>query len=130
MADRLLLDTHAFVWWVTGSNELSPRAIEAMHEAERVTVSLVTLWEIVLKESTKHPMVGTDDAGRWFTDALSATGFDTIGIEASHLAAVQHLPPIHADPFDRLLVAQASAANATLVTRDRRIPSYDVATLW
>lgn len=130
MADRLLLDTHAFVWWVTGSNELSPRAIEAMHEAERVTASLVTLWEIVLKESTKHPMVGTDDAGRWFTDALSATGFDTIGIEASHLAAVQHLPPIHADPFDRLLVAQASAANATLVTRDRRIPSYDVATLW
>jgi PIN domain nuclease of toxin-antitoxin system len=130
MAERLLLDTHAFVWWATGSSELSPRAVDAIHEAERVVVSLVTLWEIVLKESTQHPMVGTDDAGRWFAEALSATGFDTIGIEASHLAAVQHLPPIHTDPFDRLLVAQASATKAALVTRDRSIPNYDVATLW
>ena len=130
MAGRFLLDTHAFVWWTTGSSELSPRAIDAIHKAERVDVSLVTLWEIVLKESTKHPMVGTDDAGRWFADALSTTTFDTIGVEASHLAAVQHLPPIHTDPFDRLLVAQAGATNAALVTRDRSIPNYDIATLW
>ena len=54
----------------------------------------------------------------------------TIGIEADHLAAVQHLPPVHTDPFDRLLVAQATATTATLVTRDRSIPSYDIATLW
>lgn len=130
MPTRLLLDTHTFVWWVTGSSELSPSAIDAIDAADHVDVSLVTLWEIVLKESTKHPMIGTDDAGRWFSDALAATNFGTLGIEAAHLAAVQHLPPIHSDPFDRLLVAQADSANAVLVTRDARIPGYSVATLW
>lgn len=130
MLDRLLLDTHAFVWWVIGSSELPASVVGAVTEARQVDVSLVTLWEIVLKESTKHPMVGTDDAGRWFGDALAQTGFTTIGIEAAHLAAVQHLPAHHADPFDRLLVAQAESTNSVIVTRDRQIERYDAMTFW
>ncbi|MEM1333005.1 MAG: type II toxin-antitoxin system VapC family toxin [Actinomycetota bacterium] len=130
MAPRLLLDTHAFVWWVTGSDELSTVAIEAIRAAEYVDVSLVTLWEIVLTESTKHPMIGTDDVGAGFADALAATGFSTVGIEAAPLAAVQRLEPHHIDPFDRLLVAQARALGSTLVTRDRQIQQYEIRTLW
>lgn len=130
MSDRLLLDTHAFVWWVTASPELSAGAVGAIRGAAEVSVSLVSLWEIVLKEATRHPMVGTDHAGRWFADAMSATDFASLPIEARHVAAVQHLPGHHADPFDRLLIAQATDTGRAIVTRDRTIPKYDVLTVW
>jgi PIN domain nuclease of toxin-antitoxin system len=129
-SQRLLLDTHAFVWWATGSPQLPQPTLHAISNADEVTVSLATLWEIVLKESTNHPMVGTDDAYRWFADAMSQTGFETLAIEARHIGAVQHLPMHHRDPFDRLLVSQARSDDWTLVSRDKNLPAYDVAVAW
>lgn len=93
-------------------------------------MSLVSLWEIVIKESTGHPMVGTDDASRWFADALAATDFSVVPIEARHLGAVQRLPLHHRDPFDRLLVAQAVAERRTIVSRDEQLALYDTSVIW
>lgn len=127
---RLLLDAHVVVWWATGSDLLPNRTVAAIGEANDVVVSLVSLWEIVLKEATSHPMVGTSDAHRWFADALSSTDFTTLSIQARHIGAVQHLPARHRDPFDRLLVAQAMDTGHTLVSRDRQLRAYDVDVGW
>lgn len=127
---RLLLDTHAFVWWATGSDELPPATVTAIAEAPEVSVSLVSLWEIVLKESTAHPMVGTSDAYGWFAEAMGHTDFTAIAIDARHIGAVQHLPGHHRDPFDRLLIAQARDTSSTIVSRDAQLPAYDVTVSW
>ena len=128
--DRLLLDTHTFVWWAKGSEQLPVATIEAIRVAKDVAVSLVSLWEIVLKESTKNPMIGTDDAYRWFADAVAQTDFTTLGIEARHIGAVQHLPLHHRDPFDRLLVAQAQDERRNIVSRDGQLPAHDLVVSW
>ena len=128
--DRLLLDTHVLVWWATDSRELPVATVDVIERADNVAVSLVSLWEIVIKESTKNPMIGSDDAYRWFADAMAATDFGSLAIEARHIGAVQRLPMHHRDPFDRLLVAQASETRRTLVTRDDTIPNYDVDVGW
>jgi PIN domain nuclease of toxin-antitoxin system len=126
----LLLDTHAFLWWVTGSDRLPAATVDLIEGAPVVSVSLATLWEMVLKESTPHPMVGTDDVYRWFADAMATTDFVTIPIEARHIGGVQQLPLHHRDPFDRLLVSQAIAERRTLVSRDPRLSEYEVAVEW
>lgn len=126
----LLLDTHVLVWWATGSPHLPPGAVEAIRESDDVAISLVSLWEIVIKESTHHPMVGTVDASRWFAEAVGATDFTTLPIEARHIGAVQQLPMHHRDPFDRLLVSQATSERRTLVSKDARLYAYDVSTAW
>ena len=128
--DSLLLDTRAFVWWVIGSDRLPSSVIARIERAARVCVSDVSLWEIVLKESTKHPMVGTDDAHRWFDEARSATGFETLSITTRHIGGVQRLPLHHRDPFDRLLIAQAVAESLSVVSADTEFPAYPVETLW
>lgn len=75
-------------------------------------------------------MVGTDDAYRWFADAMAATTFTLLPIEARHIGGVQQLPLHHRDPFDRLLVSQAIAERRTLVSRDRRLAEYPVDVEW
>jgi PIN domain nuclease of toxin-antitoxin system len=127
--DRLLLDTHVLVWWATGSERLGDAVVQRIAAADEVRVSAVSLWELVLKESTAHPMVGTADAGRWFADAMAASSFDVLDITVADIGAVQHLPPIHRDPFDRLLIAQAERNAMRLVTKDSNVQRYPIATL-
>ena len=125
----LLLDTHAFVWWATASPELPSAAVEQIAEAN-VHVSVVSLWELVLKESTKHPMVGTDDAYRWFSEAMGVSEFILVSIEPHQIGDVQHLPMHHRDPFDRLLIAQAADLRLQLLSRDRQLSDYDIEVIW
>lgn len=127
---RLLLDTHTFVWWATGSPQLPQATLESIVGDSEVSVSYASLWELVLKESTKHPMIGTNDAYRWFAEAMAQTDFRSIAIESRHIGAVQHLPHHHRDPFDRLLIAQARDGDLVLVSRDHKFASYDVTVGW
>jgi PIN domain nuclease of toxin-antitoxin system len=126
----LLLDTHTFVWWSTGSPELPDATVDLIVNAPIVCVSLVSLWEIVLKEGTSRPMIGTADAERWFAEAMAATDFKLLPIEARHIGAVQLLEPHHRDPFDRLLIAQAKLLGHAVVTRDRAFADYGIGVLW
>ena len=89
-------------------------------------MSLVALWEIVIRESKAGPILGISDAHAWFVQAMDNAGFHILGIRAHHVGAVQSLPLHHRDPFDRLLVAQATVEDLPIVTADSKIDLYDV----
>ena len=117
---RLLLDTHVLIWWDEGA-ALSKRAADAIRRAEQVYVSAVSGWEIAIKAS-----LGRIESSRSVTDATRESGFEELPVRLAHAEALQDLPVVHKDPFDRLLVAQARAEGLTLVTRDRAIEGYEV----
>lgn len=93
-------------------------------------VSLITLWEIIVKGSTRRPIIRDDDAQGWFLEALKGTGHRLLAIRTRHVGAIQGLPLHHGDPFDRLLVAQATTEEVPIVTADAVISRYDVEVIW
>lgn len=125
----LLLDTHIFLWWLDDDRRLSARLRSRIASTdEDVYVSAVSIWEIAIKTALgKLVLPGVDPAR---LDALiPACGFRELAITGAHASAVATLPPLHSDPFDRLLVAQARAENATLVSCDPALVGYGVAML-
>ena len=122
-----LVDTHAIIWYVSGSNELSSTAKNIM-VTKRCFFSFASLWEIAIKQAKGTlqfnidiPKLKTVLEDEEFID-LPPTEFDAEAIKA--------LPDIHKDPFDRLLIAQAIEHNLTIVTTDSKIPQYNVKTIW
>lgn len=122
---RVLLDTHIALWAVVGSRRLDPRAKAAILAADEVLVSAASIWEIAIKHRLGRGdmPVSSAQALQAFTDA----GFDLLNIRPEHALAVEQLAPIHNDPFDRMLVAQALVEPATLITRDTLVASYSTA---
>jgi PIN domain nuclease of toxin-antitoxin system len=123
--DRLLLDTHVFLWWRIDDPRLVERARNAIAGATIVLVSAASAWEAEIKAA-----LGKLDLPEPLEVGAADSGFDTLSIGFSHARAAAHLPRHHADPFDRMLVAQAVTEGLTLVTHDRRIEPYDVPVLW
>ena len=122
---RLLLDTHALLWWLADDPTLSAEARKAIADAGSVVyVSAASAWEIAIKRS-----LGKLEAPEELDEALAANAFAPLPITIGHALAAGRLPNHHQDPFDRMLVAQAMAEGLTLVTRDENIAKYDVATL-
>lgn len=122
----LLLDTHAFIWIARGGSQLSLRVAEAVSAPnETVYVSVLTRWEIALKEGRRNFSFGED-----FDHAVARSGFEPLDLGFDVPALLQSLPALHGDPFDRMLVAQALSIGATLVTRDAMLRRYPVETLW
>ncbi len=121
---RLLLDTHVLLWWLS-AEQLRPKAVEAIASADSdVWVSTATIWEMSIKAGLGKLAVPDD-----VSDQLMHHGFDILPIGLPHALAVRSLPPHHADPFDRMLVAQAQVEDLTLVTRDANIRRYGVSVL-
>jgi PIN domain nuclease of toxin-antitoxin system len=121
---RLLLDTHVLLWWLSAQH-LRPKAAEAIASVDSdVWVSAATVWEMSIKAGLGK-LAAPDD----LSDQLMRHGFDVLPIGLPHALAVRSLPPHHADPFDRMLVAQARAEDLTLVTRDANMRRYDVTVL-
>lgn len=123
----LLLDTNVAVWLLLGDRErVSTDAVQALEdEHNEVALSAASVWEIAIKRSLGKVTI----ADGW-APALARLGFDPMPVTALHAEAVERLPWHHRDPFDRLLVAQASVEQRTLVSADRRLSSYDVDVLW
>ncbi len=103
---------------------------DLIDEAGRVWVSLTALWEIVVKGSTRRPIIRDDDLQGWFMEALKGTGHRLLAIRTRHVGAIQGLPLYHGDPFDRLLVAQATVEDVPIVTADSTLGRYDVEVIW
>ncbi len=120
---RLLLDTHALVWW---DNDQLPAAVtRRIQRAQTVFVSAVTAWEIAIKSSLGKIVV-KGSVG----DALDDYGFTELPISVRHADAVRDLPYHHRDPFDRLLVAQAVIEDLVLVSADSALRRYNVPVVW
>lgn len=126
---RLLLDTHVLIWAVSDPERLSAAARAAILDAKNgLLASHVSLWELALKTQSQPgaiPPLATVVA-----DVERAGVRAWVAIQPVHIFAVPELPPIHRDPFDRLLIAQARHEGLTLVTRDSEIQKYPVSTLW
>jgi PIN domain nuclease of toxin-antitoxin system len=123
----LLVDTNVVVWLLLGDR---PRVSETARlaledERNRVAVSAATVWEIAVKRS-----VGKLTIEDGWSRALARLGFDALPVTSIHAEAVEHLPWHHRDPFDRLLVAQASTEGLHLVTSDARLAAYGVELVW
>ena len=130
---RLLLDTHAFLWWLADDPRLSAEAKEAISEARSIVhVSTATIWEISIKANIGKANIGKANVGRIDLGGadlaleISANGFVELPITARHAMAAGGLPRHHDDPFDRMLIAQAQAEGLAVVTHDTAFRSYDV----
>ena len=127
---QALLDTHAFLWWVTDSRRLSETAHRAISdEANEVLVSAASAWEI----TTKHrlgKLPGADLIAADVTGAIANQGFGKLAITVEAAARAGALPGPHRDPFDRMLIAQALARNLVLISSESLFDRYGVRRLW
>ena len=127
---RLLLDTHIAVWSIVDDARLSARARELIQDpANSVFVSAASVWEITIKHALRRG--GANDMPIGGTVALEyfqGSGYNFLAVTERHAAAVETLPRLHDDPFDRILLAQAVIEPLRLLTGDRRVLGYgDVA---
>lgn len=127
---RLLLDTHAFLWWVLDDSQLSQTARAAIHDSENdLFFSAVSSWEISIKASLgKLALPKRPD--QFFQRQLAKNRFELLPITVEHTVAIYHLPHHHRDPFDRLLIAQCHVENLSLITNDGLIQQYNVPIVW
>lgn len=123
--NKLLLDTHVFLWWRANDPQLQGAAKSAIAGADVVFVSAATAWEAAIKAS-----LGRLDLPDTVESGVEDSGFEKLLISFSHAEAAAALPSHHSDPFDRMLVAQAVSEGLTLVTHDRRLEAYEVSILW
>lgn len=122
----LLLDTQAAVWWLAGSDRVSAGAREVLSAADvdDVRISVASVWELEIKRA-KGKFTGPR-----LDELAPAAGIELLDIAAPHAVAAAALPAHHADPFDRMIVAQADVLGATLVSSDAALPQYGVPLIW
>ena len=127
---RLLLDTHAFLWWLTDSPRLSEPARQAIAaETNEVLVSAASAWEI----TTKHrlgKLPNAEAVARDVAGTIARQDFDELPITVDDAAQAGALPGSHRDPFDRMLIAQALLGNLVLVSNESLFDQYGVHRLW
>ena len=123
---KLILDTHAALWWLDGDERFGSAATQYLADAtNQVLLSAAVVLEVAIKRS-----LGKLEAPDDFAPTLLGAGAQPLPITLQHAAAVADLPWHHRDPFDRMLVAQAKIEQAGLVTRDDALASYDITTVW
>jgi PIN domain nuclease of toxin-antitoxin system len=124
----VLLDTHAFLWWVTDDRRLTKRAKRAIG-ATTCLLSVASCWEMAIKASLgKLTVPGAVD--RFVQEQLEVNGFNLLPITLEHTGRVAALPFHHRDPFDRLLAAQALTEDLPVVSADPVFRRYGVTRLW
>lgn len=123
---KLLLDTHAALWWLSDDDRFGAAAADALADAtNQVLLSAVVAWEVAIKRS-----LGKLEAPADFAPTLLGAGARPLAVTLEHAAAVEELPWHHRDPFDRMLVAQAQVERAVLVSHDEALRAYGVTLAW
>ena len=128
---RVLLDTHAIVWWATGDQRLSRKARVTIADPDtEVFISIASAWEIQIK-ATLQKLTLNESVDALYRSLIVDQDFRMIGIELSDIDHLSKLPPHHRDPFDRILIATAQFHRMKIVTKDAVIPIYpDTAVIW
>jgi PIN domain nuclease of toxin-antitoxin system len=123
---KLLLDSHAFLWWLAEDQKLSPEAREAVADPSSIVhVSAASIWELAIKAALgKLDLQGAD-----LVEEIAENDFVELPMTARHSSLAANLPRHHQDPFDRMLIAQAQVEGLTVVTRDPAFRDYGVAIL-
>ena len=123
---RLLLDTHAALWFLSDDERLSESAKKHLaDDTNRVMLSAAVVWEVAIKSS-----LGKLSVPEEYVSLLLTGGAQALPVNIEHAAAVEHLPWHHRDPFDRVLVAQAAVERAALVSNDEALRPYGVELVW
>jgi PIN domain nuclease of toxin-antitoxin system len=127
---KVLLDTHAFIWWDSAPDKLSPRARAACQDRTNLLfLSVASAWEMQIKLQLDKLHIHLPLA-EVITSQQHTNDLQILPVNLSHVLALQFLPAHHKDPFDRLLIAQANAEEATLISHDPVFAYYPVKVLW
>ncbi len=124
---RVLLDSHAYLWWLIDDAQLSEGARSVISAPESIVhVSAATIWELSIKAALGRLDLGGVD----LSSEIALNDFVELPITAAHAKSAGALPRHHDDPFDRMLIAQAGVEGLTCVTRDQAFERYDLFTHW
>ena len=127
---KLLLDTHAFLWFVSGDDRLPLATRDLIRSAEHeVWLSAVSIWEVVVKQRIgRLPLPAP--AWSYVTRQRARHGIDALALDEAAIEHLDKLPDVHRDPFDRMLICQAIQNDLQIVTDDQAICRYPIKTLW
>ena len=126
---RVLLDTHAFLWWTHEDSRLSAPARKAIADAADAFLSVASCWEIAIKTGRER-LTLPKPVDRFIPEQLGLNSFQLLQIDLDDVARVAMLPHHHRDPFDRMLVAQALNDELTIVSADPVFLKYGVKRVW
>jgi len=127
---RVLLDTHAFLWWTADDPRLSRKARRIMADGRNeLYLSAASGWEMAIKARLGRLQVG-EDLEQFVREQMALNGIDGLPVYMNHALHAYVLPDHHGDPFDRLLVAQALVEGLPILTGDPQIARYAVETVW
>jgi PIN domain nuclease of toxin-antitoxin system len=128
---KVLLDTHAFLWWVADDPQLSTRARRIMgNSSNDVYFSAVSGWEIAIKVGLGRLRIGDERVEDFVAEHVAVNGFQVLAIQLGQVLRTASLPDHHRDPFDRLLVAQAISEEMALISADRALAEYKLKIVW
>jgi len=127
---KALIDTHVFLWWNMEDAQLSPRARKIIADGKNeIFLSAASAWEIAIK-AAKGRLALPEEPALYVPSRMNLYRIQSLPVQVSHALRVYDLPPHHADPFDRLLVAQCQMESLPLITKDEEIQKYEVETIW
>ena len=127
---KVLLDTHAFLWWNSNDRRLSTRAKKLLSDpSNELRISVVSAWEIAIKVHRGRLHL-PEPVDTYVPSRLAHYGMVSVPVTIDHVLATAFLPAYHHDPFDRLLVAQARAEGLPIITVDPAIGKYPVEVIW
>ena len=120
--NKYLLDTHILLWWLANDKKLSEESNNIITDPNNdIFVSTVSIWEIAIKKSLKKLSVSAD-----LKEIIESSNIEFLSMTVDHALFVEHLPHIHDDPFDRLLIAQCLIEDMTFITVDKIIMKYNI----
>ena len=127
---RAMLDTYAFIWWVTNDSQLSSTAKTIIADPGNLLfLSAASAWEIVIKVRLGK-LTLPEAPESYIPSRLKINRFESLSIQLVHALQVTHLPDLHRDPFDRIIIAQSQIENIPIVTVDSQIMQYPVNVIW
>lgn len=128
---KYLLDTHAFLWWITDKSTLSGKVRDIISDSNNeLFLSAASGWEIVIKCQLGRLRLAEEVIDDYLPRQMSLNAIQPMPITMRHCLYIHNLPVIHKDPFDRIIIAQSILEDMPIITRDVRITEYNVKTTW